>query len=178
MDELNALPYLDRVVRESLRVYSPVCNTARIADADDVIPLSRPIVDKRGVQRHEIRIKRGLNIQIPIQIMNKDPDVWGDDAKEFRPDRWIVPPEGAKTMPGVWGNQMTFLGGPHSCIGYRFALTEIKIALFVLLRAFNFETTLREEDLMRKDTMTQQPVLRSAPQSGSQLPLTIRPIAR
>ncbi|KIY48899.1 cytochrome P450 [Fistulina hepatica ATCC 64428] len=177
MDELNALPYLDRVVRESLRVYSPVCNTARIADADDVIPLSRPIVDKRGVQRHEIRIKRGLNIQIPIQIMNKDPDMWGDDAKEFRPDRWLVPPEGAKTMPGVWGNQMTFLGGPHSCIGYRFALTEIKIALFVLLRAFKFETTLRDEDLMRKHTMTQQPVLRSAPQSGSQLPLIIRPIA-
>ncbi|KIY44270.1 p450-domain-containing protein [Fistulina hepatica ATCC 64428] len=55
MDELNALPYLDRVVRESLRVYSPVCNTVRIADVDDVIPLSRPIVDKRGVQRREIR---------------------------------------------------------------------------------------------------------------------------
>ncbi|KIY46006.1 cytochrome P450, partial [Fistulina hepatica ATCC 64428] len=179
MDELNALPYLDRVVRESLRMYSPVSNTVlRMADVDDVIPLSRPIVDKRGVQRREIRIKRGLNIQIPIQTMNKDPDMWGDDAKEFRPDRWLVPQEGTKTIPGVWGNQMTFSGGPHSYIGYRFALTEMKIALFVLLRAFNFETTLREEDLMKKDAMTQQPVLRSAPQSGSQLPLTIRPIVR
>ncbi|KIY42826.1 hypothetical protein FISHEDRAFT_33794, partial [Fistulina hepatica ATCC 64428] len=90
----------------------------------DVVPLSCPIVDKCGVQHYEIRIKRGLNIQIPVQIMNKNPDMWRNDAKECRPDRWLVPPEGAKTILGVWGNQITFLGGSHLCIDYRFALTE------------------------------------------------------
>jgi cytochrome P450 len=49
MDELLALPYLDAVVRETLRVHSPVPNTIRVANNDNVIPLSKPFVDKHGV---------------------------------------------------------------------------------------------------------------------------------
>lgn len=42
----------------------------------------------------------------------------------IRPDRWLNPPETVKDVPGLWGNVLTFLGGSHSCIGYRFALIE------------------------------------------------------
>lgn len=48
MDELNALPYLDGVVRETLRVHAPVASTVRIAIQDDVLPLGEPIKDKYG----------------------------------------------------------------------------------------------------------------------------------
>ena len=54
-DELNALPYLDAVVRETLRLHAAVPSTIRIAMHDDVIPLSKPIVDRNGVTREEIR---------------------------------------------------------------------------------------------------------------------------
>lgn len=55
MDDLNALPYLDMVVRESLRYHSPVHHTGRLAVRDDVIPLSGGFVDREGDVRAEIR---------------------------------------------------------------------------------------------------------------------------
>jgi cytochrome P450 len=48
MDELNALPYLDAVVRETLRIHAPVASTMRVATADDILPLSEPIKDRNG----------------------------------------------------------------------------------------------------------------------------------
>lgn len=66
--------------------------------------------------------------------------MWGEDADEFRPSRWLGnKPAAAVNVPGVWGNMMTFIGGPRSCIGYRFAVIEIKVILFVLIRSFVFE---------------------------------------
>jgi hypothetical protein len=48
MDDLSGLPYLDAVVRETLRVHAPVPMSFRVAMKDDVIPLSQLLVDKRG----------------------------------------------------------------------------------------------------------------------------------
>ena len=48
MDELNALPYLDAVVRETLRIHAPVRATVRVATQDDILPLGEPIKDKNG----------------------------------------------------------------------------------------------------------------------------------
>ena len=55
MDELNSLPYLDAVVRETLRLHSPVTFIVREAKKDDVIPLSEPITDRYGRAHREIR---------------------------------------------------------------------------------------------------------------------------
>ena len=54
MDELAALPYLDNVAREVLRVHSPVPFTIRTAKQDDVIPLSTPVMDRKGVMRDTV----------------------------------------------------------------------------------------------------------------------------
>ena len=48
MDELNSLPYLDAVVRETLRIHAPVGSTVRVATQDDILPLGEPIKDKYG----------------------------------------------------------------------------------------------------------------------------------
>ncbi len=55
LDELNALPYLDMVVRETLRLHTPVPNSIRVAGKDDVIPTSKPFTDKHGFVRDSIR---------------------------------------------------------------------------------------------------------------------------
>ncbi len=55
-EELNSLPYLDAVVRENLRLYSPVSSTTRTAAEDCVIPLSEPIVKSDGSKMSALRL--------------------------------------------------------------------------------------------------------------------------
>jgi hypothetical protein len=54
LDALNSLPYLDKVVREVMRVHSPVAFTNRMAMRDDVIPLGTPYTDTQGKQHDSI----------------------------------------------------------------------------------------------------------------------------
>jgi len=102
MDQLNALPYLDMVVRETLRVHAPVPSTIRVAVEDDILPLNTPVTDRKG-QVHEFiryvpkhpkltfidfcsvcRVKKGQTMVIPILVMNRNKSIWGEDAKEFK----------------------------------------------------------------------------------------------
>ena len=55
MDDLNGLPYMDAVVRETLRLYPPLPSVLREARKDDCIPLSTPFTDKKGIVRNDIR---------------------------------------------------------------------------------------------------------------------------
>ena len=55
MEELSALPYLDMVVRESLRIYSPVVFTFREAVGDYAIPVGESYRDKNGRLQDHIR---------------------------------------------------------------------------------------------------------------------------
>ena len=54
MDELNALPYLDMVVKEALRYHTPVPASGRVAMKDDIIPVNTPFTDKKGRIRDHI----------------------------------------------------------------------------------------------------------------------------
>ena len=84
MEELNALPYLDLVVRETLRLHAPVTITGRIAMADDILPLSTLLVDKYGNMLTEIPIRKGQRIAVPILALHTAKSVWGEDALEFK----------------------------------------------------------------------------------------------
>ncbi|KAF8906659.1 cytochrome P450 [Mucidula mucida] len=138
-DQLDALPYLDMVIRETLRLHAPVTRVVRVATQDDIIPVSKPFWDVEGSMTDYIHIGQGDMVVIPIHVMNTDPAIWGDDAEEFKPERWDRNNELTSRIPGVWGNLMSFLGGPRSCLGYRFALVEMKAVLFTLIRSFDFE---------------------------------------
>jgi len=48
MEELEGLPYLDKVVREVLRLYPPVVSLRRVASKDDIIPLEEKIKNTKG----------------------------------------------------------------------------------------------------------------------------------
>ncbi|PPQ76652.1 hypothetical protein CVT24_011791, partial [Panaeolus cyanescens] len=88
MDELNSLPYLDCVVRETLRIHAPVPSTMRVSVKDDILPLAQPIKDKDGnIVAENIRIRKGQTVFIPILVLNRAKEIWGDDAMEFKPER-------------------------------------------------------------------------------------------
>jgi len=175
MDELSALPYLDTVVRETLRVHSPVPSSVRVAMKDDVIPLNTPFIDKNGLTQHGVRVSKGDTIFIPILAINRSKDIWGEDATVFRPDRWESVPEAAHNIPGIWGNQLSFLGGPRACIGYRFSIVEMKALLFTLIRAFEFELAVPAKDIIAKQSVVQRPIVTSEMEYGNQMPLLVKP---
>ncbi|CAK5266464.1 unnamed protein product [Mycena citricolor] len=138
MDELDALQFLDNVLRETMRLYAPAVSGQRAASRDDVLPLSKPYVDRQGVRHESLPIRKGQLCTIPILAINTSKELWGEDALEFRPDRWNNLPEAVHAIPGVWAHQLTFLAGPHSCMGFRFTIVEQKAILFGLLRNFVF----------------------------------------
>ncbi|KAJ6462531.1 cytochrome P450 [Mycena sanguinolenta] len=175
MDELNSLPYLESVVRESLRVHAPAEFTSRQAMEDDVLPLSKSYVDRHGKLYNSISIRKGTRISIPISAVHRDKDIWGSDASEFRPERWEHIPVAVNSVPGVWGNLLTFGGGSHNCIGFRFAVVEMKALLFTLIRAFEFGAVLPEGDLVYTSTPIKRPLVRSEPEKGNQVPLRVTP---
>ncbi|KAF7304522.1 hypothetical protein HMN09_00854800 [Mycena chlorophos] len=147
LDELSALPYLEKVIREVMRRHSPVVWMQRRALADDVLPLGKPIVGRDGKEHSFLPIRKGQIMRLPIVEVNTSEDVWGPDALEFRPDRWDNVPAAASSVPSVWANQFTFLAGPHNCIGFRFALAELKALLFTLVRAFEITPAVPKESI-------------------------------
>ncbi|KAM6500936.1 Cytochrome P450 [Amanita muscaria] len=173
MDDLNALPYLDAFVRETLRVHAPVPSSIREATQDDVIPLEHPVKDEQGNLQHYVRVTKGQTIFIPILAINRSKDIWGEDAHDFKPERWQSIPEAATSIPGVWGNQLTFLGGTRACIGYRFSLVEMKALLFTLVRAFEFQLAVPANEIKKKSNVVQRPVLVS--DGKNQMPLLVKP---
>ncbi|KAJ7473607.1 cytochrome P450 [Mycena galericulata] len=175
MDELNSLPYLDSVVREILRMHAPVAFVKRMAMQDDVLPLSEPYIDTKGKSHDSLLIPKGQIIHIPILAVNTDKEIWGEDAMVFRPERWQNIPEAVNGIPGVWGNLLTFLAGPHNCIGFRFSVIEFKVLLFVLVRAFEFEPAVPKGDIVAGGTVLRHPTVRSGTDKSSSLPLILKP---
>ncbi|KAJ7472770.1 cytochrome P450 [Mycena latifolia] len=178
MDELNSLPYLEMVVRESMRVHAPFIFVQRMAMEDDVLPLAKPYLDKYGKSHDSLPIPKGQKIHIPILGINTDKEVWGEDATEFKPERWAKVPEGSSAVPSAWANLLTFFAGPHNCIGSRFALVEMKALLFTLIRAFEFAPAVSEGGIVPTAVGSiQRPTALAATGMGSGLPLIVTPVS-
>ncbi|TXT04282.1 hypothetical protein VHUM_04169 [Vanrija humicola] len=171
-DQLNSLSYLDKVVHEVLRMDSPIMATIRVPNQDCVLPVGSPIVGTDGKLIESLRVKKGTSIFIEIGYVNKLPEVWGPDAHEFNPDRHDRPP--LEKVPGVYGNVLSFLGGARNCIGYRFAVTEMKAATFVLARNFKFEPLPSKPPIKREWMVVQRPTVENESSYGPQMPLIVR----
>ncbi|KAF9076923.1 cytochrome P450, partial [Rhodocollybia butyracea] len=118
--ELKDLEWLDCVVQESLRLYPPVPMTFRQASTTDYID--------------GVLVPKGTLYYIPIRVVNTLKDVWGEDAEEFNPSRWL--PENNKS--GTPPSTLTFLAGPHACIGKTMAIIEMKAVIAALVANFDF----------------------------------------
>ncbi|KAH8818605.1 cytochrome P450 [Flagelloscypha sp. PMI_526] len=140
---IEALPYLDAVIREGLRLNPVARDPIKVALRDDLIPLRVPITLQNGNVIKELPIKAGDVIQIPYLALNMNPHAWGPDAAEFRPERWIdgsLPPK--ENLPhGPYASIMNFTDGPRACIGWHLAIREMKVVIAHLLMSFEIQDT-------------------------------------
>ncbi|PCH40541.1 cytochrome P450 [Wolfiporia cocos MD-104 SS10] len=151
-DQLNQLPYLDAVVRETLRRqvidydcwYPPITLLYRVPERDVILPLYKPAHGVDGTMITELHLNKGTEIALGIGSINTSEELWGEDALVWDPQRWLSPLPKAISearIPGVYANMLTFLEGPKACIGYKFAEVGIKVTLAVLLSHFTFALT-------------------------------------
>lgn len=127
---LDALPYLNAVCNEVLRFYPSVPSTVRIADHDTTL-VGTPI-------------PKGTLFLICAAVINRNKELWGADADQFNPERWLG--QGRANTGGATNNYafLTFLHGPRSCIGQGFAKAEL--ACLVASMVGRFEMALEDPE--------------------------------
>jgi cytochrome P450 len=118
-DAIQSLTYTHAVVMETLRLHPPVPDDFKFALRDDVLP-------------DGTRIPAGSLVMYSPYTINHSEPVWGADAADFRPDRFLESGEpSAFKFP-------TFNAGPRTCPGKPFALIQVKMVLAYLLERFDF----------------------------------------
>ncbi|KAJ6584062.1 cytochrome P450 [Mycena vulgaris] len=173
-DVLESLPYLDAVTREGLRLNPSAHDTHRIAVHDDVIPLKNPVTLSNGETVSSIPVKAGDGFIIPFLVMNTDTNVWGLDAAQFIPERWLEGgsnPSSQDLPRGPWGNVSNFADGPRHCPGWALAVQEIKLIVAAMIKHFEFRDT--GVKIERYTSPAMQPFV---DRKAGQLPLEVIPI--
>lgn len=120
-EALTSCEYLDCVISESLRLMSPVISMDRVASEDYLI------------EDYGVWIPKGQVIYLAFMAIMLDPDYWPEPEK-FDPERFR-PGNREQIVPGSY---CPFGIGPRSCIGFRFALAEAKIALAKMIYEFKY----------------------------------------
>ncbi|XP_036165810.1 cytochrome P450 3A12-like isoform X1 [Myotis myotis] len=119
-DALAQMEYLDMVMNESLRLFPIAGRLERLC--------------KKDVEINGVFIPKGTVVMVPTFILHLDPTYW-TEPEEFRPERFSKENKD-RINPYIY---TPFGSGPRNCIGMRFALMNMKIALVRVLQNFSFK---------------------------------------
>jgi cytochrome P450 len=119
MEDLPRLPYAEKVITESLRLYPPAWGMPRLAIED--------------VEIGGYKIAKGCGVSMSQWVVHRDAR-WFEEPLAFRPERWDG--ELQKRLPRF--AYFPFGGGPRQCIGNAFALMEATLVLATIAQKFRF----------------------------------------
>ncbi|KAJ7443616.1 cytochrome P450 [Mycena galericulata] len=117
--DYDNIPLLNAIINEVLRTYCAFPLAQRMTTEDCSLPLSQPITMASGTQISEIPIKKGQCLYVAISAYHRLPSMWGPDAHEFRPSRWLEQEPCKGPALGPHASLLTFYGGPGVCLGWR-----------------------------------------------------------
>ncbi|CAL5056559.1 unnamed protein product [Urochloa decumbens] len=133
---LGRLTKMGWVMSEVLRLYPPSPNVQRQA-LEDVEMVAAPADQGKGGQNHSTTIPRGTNMWVDVVAMHRDTELWGEDAHEFRPERF-----GRDPVQGGCRQRMGYLPfgfGGRICVGRNLTAMEYRVVLAMVLRRFRLE---------------------------------------
>lgn len=119
-DDVTAMKYLQKVMQETLRLYS-------------IIPcVTRQATEEVHIKESDVTIPKDCAVLIPMFLINRDPELWKDPS-QFNPDRFAG--EGNEFTSARSGF-FPFGYGARTCIGNTFAQMESAIFICQLLKKF------------------------------------------
>lgn len=139
-EQLNNLKYTEAVIKEALRL-SPRVITRECC------------METTLGGSAEYLLEKGDGVQVDVMSLHRDKRVWGENADQFVPERWM-----SENVPSY--AYYAFGAGPRMCLGMRMAMLENKLALARLLRKFSLK---RSAETKKKIEFTGRVVL--APKS-------------
>ena len=119
MEDLPRLPYAEKIITESLRLYPPAWGVPRLAIED--------------VEIGGYKIAKGCGVSMSQWVVHRDAR-WFEEPLAFRPERWDGDLQ--KRIPRF--AYFPFGGGPRQCIGNAFALMEAALVLATIAQRFRF----------------------------------------
>ncbi|XWS32291.1 hypothetical protein CRYUN_Cryun23aG0147300 [Craigia yunnanensis] len=137
-ETLEKMHYLHAALTETLRLYPAVPEDGRCVLVDDILPDGH-------------KVKKGDEVYYMAYAMGRMPYIWGEDAVNFRPERWL--------KDGVFQSEspfkfIAFNAGPRICLGKEFAYRQMKIFSSALLRYFQFKLADDTKDATYRTTIT------------------------
>ncbi|TVY65337.1 Cytochrome P450 monooxygenase mpaDE [Fusarium oxysporum f. sp. cubense] len=129
----RSLPYLDAVIRESLRMHPSVA-----------MPLERYVPNTGLTLPDGSFVPPEASVGLNPYIIGRNEKVWGKSADEFRPDRWLKAEDESeeeyqRRLRKMNGADLTFGGGFRICIGRHIALIQIYKAVATLVSRYDIQ---------------------------------------
>ncbi|KAK0229312.1 cytochrome P450 [Armillaria nabsnona] len=171
--DYDSMTFLNAAIKEALRLHPIAPTLMRRTIQDECLPLSEPIINKDGKILKYIPIPQGQTLLCSIYTYNRLPSIWGSDADQWNPIRFINDRAKLQAPLGMYANLMTFSSGTRSCIGWQFAIMEMQVIVVDLLKHFKF--SLPEGMKMQEFSAGRVivPVVEGKASQGSQVPLRV-----
>ncbi|XP_044468844.1 cytochrome P450 704C1-like [Mangifera indica] len=138
-ETLDKMHYLHAALSETLRLYPAVPLDAKICFSDDTLP-------------DGFSVNKGDMILYVPYAMGRMKALWGSDAEEFRPERWLnVNGNFQPKSPFIF---TAFQGGPRICLGKDFAYRQMKIFCMILLGSYKFKLNDENKPVKYRTSLT------------------------
>ncbi|KAH0686301.1 hypothetical protein KY289_017053 [Solanum tuberosum] len=138
-DALDKMQYLHASLTETLRLYPAIPVDGKVCLSDDTFP-------------DGFKVRKGDAVAYQPWAMGRMTSLWGDDAEDFRPERWIDE-NGCFRQESPF-KFTAFQGGPRICLGKEFAYRQMKIFSAVLLGTFRFKLSDEERRVTYRTMLT------------------------